>query len=283
MRVHSITVVLGLLFGLTRAASAQDLERVKALYVAAAYEEALAAMPPAASRAVRTDLEQYRALCFLALGRETEAVGAIERVVRVDPMYLPPPSDTSPRMRGIFAEVRARLVPDLARQAYLEAKGRLDAQQPAAAQAGFKRTRDLIDSLAPEDRQSLADLRMLAEGFLSLTAAANPPAPIPAVGVLASDAAAAPAGFVPPVAVREQLPVWSPPDSAAMRTEYVGVLLVTIAEDGTVSSASMLKPTHPAYDAAATRAARGWAYKPATRAGRPVPSQKHIQIRLVPR
>lgn len=272
-------MLIVLLLGFPTTAAAQDIERVKTLYIAAAYEEALAAMPAEPAGRARTDLEQYRALCLLALGREDEAVAAIERLVKDNPTYLPSESDMSPRMQAMFAEVRAKLVPDVARKVYADAKDAFDAKQADTAQAGFRRTLTVIDSLPESDREKLADLRMLAEGFLDLTNAkpVAPAKPEP-------PAAEKPAGdYVGPVPIREQLPIWTPPDSAAMQMEYVGLLHIVISEEGRVVAATILKTTHPLYDAAVMRAAKEWTYKPATRGGRPISSQKNIQIRLVPR
>ena len=156
-------------------ASAIDIDRVRALYGAAAYEEALAAMPAVNGESVGTDLEQYRALCLLALGREKEAVATVERLVRDNPMYVPSASDTSPRMQSIFTGARSKLVPQIAKQAYAEAKGAYEAKNRDAAHAAFKRTIELIESLPDAEKTLLADLRLLAGEFLTLSA--PPPAP----------------------------------------------------------------------------------------------------------
>lgn len=264
------------------ATEASNLERIRALYAAASYEEALAAMPAEMNGDATTEVEQYRALCLLALGRETDAVAAIERLVKSHPTYLPPASDTSPRMRAMFADARSKLVPGVARQVYADAKKAFDSRDADAAQAGFKRTIELIDSLPESNRASLADLRLLASGFLDLSVA-RPAAELEPPPV--NNIAEKPAGseYVPPIAVREQLPVWTPPDSRAMATEYAGLLRIVIGEDGRVRTAAMVESAHPLYDAAAVRAAKTWIYKPATRGGQPVVSQKDIQVRLLPR
>ena len=258
-----------------------DIERVRTLYVAAAYEEALAAMPATATGVVRRDLEQYRALCLLALGREPEAVAAIERIVQDNPTYLPAESDTSPRMRSMFADVRARRVPEIAREIYSEAKKLFEAKDVNSALSGFRRTIEVIDSLPESDREGLRDLRLLVSGFSDLlaarpAAASEPPAPVPAIPEPAAE-------YLGPVTIREQLPSWVPPDAAARVREYVGLLRIEIGENGQVRNAVMIDATHPLYDAAAVRAAKSWTYKPATRGGKPVVAQKDIQVRLVPR
>jgi TonB family protein len=85
------------------------------------------------------------------------------------------------------------------------------------------------------------------------------------------------------VAVEERLPAWNPPDVPTARTEYVGVVRIDIGADGRVSNATIVEPSHPAYDVMVLQAAKRWVYKPATRGGTPVASQKDIRIRLVPR
>ncbi|HJR59570.1 MAG TPA: TonB family protein [Vicinamibacterales bacterium] len=270
---------------ITAPAAAQNIDRVRELYVAAAYEEALAAMPTVASEPARTDVEQYRALCLLALGREAEAVEAVERLVRDHPTYLPPEGETSPRMQAIFAAARAKLVPDIARQTYVDGKAAYEARDHDVARTTFQRTLDLMDSLPDTARTGLADLRLLAAEFLELSTLRP---------VVAADAAPPPVAnrevpepaaleYAAPVAIQEAMPRWIPPDRTAMRTEYVGMLRVHIGRDGRVQSATILKSSHPVYDSAVLRAAPGWTYRPATRGGQPVVAQKDVQIRLVPR
>ena len=263
-------------------ATVVDIDRVRALYGSAAYEEALAAMPPQTGVA-RADLEQYRALCLLALGREREAVATVERLVRDNPMYLPQAADISPRMQAIFASARSKLVPDVAKAAYVEARAAYESKNNDAAHVSFKRTIELVDSLPDPAKATLADLRLLAGEFLKLS---SPPA-TPAPAAAAADAPERPVStnaeaFVGPTVVREQLPAWKPPDSVARRREYLGLLRIAIGPDGKVTSATIVKGSHPAYDLAAVTAAKQWLYNPATRGGQPVASLKEIQIRLVP-
>jgi len=287
------------LVALSATAAAQSIDRVRELYVAAAYEEALAAMPIVAGEPARTDLEQYRALCLLALGREEEAAAAVERLVRDNPTFLPPPSDTSPRMQSIFTSARSKVLPGMARQAYRDAKAAYEAKDRDVARRGFQRALDLVDSLPDAAKTGLADLHLLAAEFLELSALRSSApavtaadAPLPARTPADSNTATGSelerpdvtgGEYVGPVAVREVMPRWIPPDTAAMRTEYVGAVRVLIGADGRVQSASIIKSSHPAYDIAIVRAATRWTYKPATRGGQPVVAQKDIEVRLVPR
>ena len=256
------------------------IDSVRSLYAAAAYEDALAAMPAVSEEPVKTDFELYRALCLLALGREQESAAAVERLVRSAPSFVPPTGDVSPRMQALLTSIRARLVPDFAREAYAEAKVAYEANDHPKARASFQRAAELIDSLPADKRQGLEDLRLLAGEFLKLSRAVSVrPEPVAPSAAPVTEVVA----YVAPIPIREKLPSWIPADSRQARTEYVGLLRLDIDEDGRVRSASILKTSHPAYDAAALQAARGWTYKPATRAGVPIASQRDIQIRLAPR
>ena len=265
-------------------AAAQDIDRVRALYVAAAYEDALAAMPSEASFTVGTEIEQYRALCLLALGREDDARATIERLVKAHPTFVPPAADVSPSMRALFTSVRAGLMPGIAKQVYIDAKAAYESKDHDLARAGFQRTLDLINSVPEEERAALADLRLLAAEFHELSAprAAAPVEP-PAPAAKPATEATAAAPFVPAVVVSQELPAWSPPDAVSRSTEYTGLLRVHIGADGRVTSVAVVEASHPLYDAAVMRAAKSWAYRPATKGGKPVASEHDIEIRLRPR
>ena len=142
-------------------------DKVRTLYGAAVYEEALAAIPTAVDESVRTDLERYCALCLLALGREKEAVSTVERLVQDNPMFVPAAADTSPRMQAIFARARSKLIPDIAKRTYAEAKVAYESKDRDGAHAAFGRTIGLIDSLPEAERTVVSDLRLLASEFLA--------------------------------------------------------------------------------------------------------------------
>jgi TonB family protein len=277
-------LAMALVAYLAAPAAAQDLDRVRALYVAAAYEDALAAMPSEASFTVGAEIEQYRALCLLALGREDDARATIERLVKAHPTFVPSAVEVSPSMRALFTSVRSGLMPGIAKQVYIDAKAAYESKNRDVARAGFQRTLDLIASLPEEDRAALADLRLLAGEFHELSAP-RPAAPVePSVPAAKSPGeAAAPAPFVPAVVVSQELPAWSPPDAVSRSNEYTGLLRVHIGADGGVTSVAVVEASHPAYDAAVLRAAKSWAYRPATRGGKPVASEHDIEIRLRPR
>ena len=123
---------------------------------------------------------------------------------------------------------------------------------------------------------------MLAGEFLTLSA--PPPAPPPAPTISnPSNGSGKSEEFAGPVAVREQLPAWVPPNTLAARTEYSGLIRIQIGADGRVTTTEIVRGSHPAYDNAAVTAAKRWLYRPATRGGQPVPSSKEIQIKLIPK
>jgi len=268
----------------------QDLlDRVKSLYAAAAYEDALAAMPADAApdgSAPAGEIDQYRALCLIALNRSNEAVAAIERVIIRNPLFVPSPAETSPRLQTMYTEARSRLLPDLVKRTYADGKAALQAHDHGAAQTAFRRALELIASAPEAQKAALDDLRVLALEFSQLADARSEPASgTPAVAGGAPLNPAPPAvapPWVAPVVIQQRLPAWSPPDAVARRTEYRGQIRITIESDGRVVTASVVRPTHPHYDAAVLRAARQWLYVPATLGGVAVRAEKDIAVHLRP-
>ena len=119
-----VLVVAALAVG---SAAAQDsLPSARDLYASAAYEEALAALNRLRASGVTAEdgsaVEQYRALCLLALGRPAEAQDAIAAMVTASPWYVPAETDASPRVRSAFSDVRRRVLPTIAQQTYADAK-----------------------------------------------------------------------------------------------------------------------------------------------------------------
>lgn len=267
----------------------QDLlDRVKLLYAAAAYEDALAAMPAGAASDTELSagaIDQYRALCLVALNRPEEAMAAIERVITRDPLFVPLASETSPRLQSMYADARGRLIPDLAKRTYADAKSALQANNPEAARTAFRRTVQLIDSAPEKQKAALDDLRVLALEFSELTAGRSAPGTaVPGSSAVPTGAAPAIAALpqIEAVAINQTLPPWLPPDLLARRTEYKGLIRITIGTDGRVETASVVRPTHPQYDALALRAARHWRYAPATRGGVAVRTERDVEVHLRP-
>ena len=274
-------------------ATAQDLSAARDLYAAAAYEDALivlnrirAAGVPAAETPM---VEQYRAFCLLALGRDADAESAIAAIVAANPAWQPSGEDVSPRLQTAFREVRQRVLPDIIQQTYSQAKDAYDRKAYVQAEVGFKRVLEVLadaDVAAAASQPPLSDLRVLAAGFHDLAAAAAAPPPPPPPPPPAPEPEPEPEpgpppiyspadpNVVPPTTVRQTLP----PFPTTLQVVGQGILEVVIDESGAVESAEMRAPLHPTYDRIALKAAKDWAYHPATLHGRPVKYRKAIQI-----
>lgn len=271
----------------------ETIDAARQLYVTANYEEALGVLSrlesPSNPPADRLAIDQYRAFCFLALGRTVEAERAIEAVLSADPLYRPADADASPRLRSAFASVRQRILPALVQREYAHAKAAFDRQEFATAAIEFERVLRGLDDSALADgagNPQFADLRTLAAGFrdLSVRAATPPPepraAPEPVVApkVLKEVYAAGETGVSPPQIVRQSLPPF--PRDLVLRKG--GVLEVLINQAGTVESVIMRSSMNPRYDAIVLNAAKGWKYEPATVDGTPVKFRKLINISVKP-
>lgn len=287
MKTLSFLLVISTASLATPAAAQDALEEAKAHYAAAAYEEALStltrveALPPvsAASPASRVELEQYRAFCFIALGKMAEAERAVASLVATDPKYVPSTNVASPKILQIVSEMRRKELPGVARRLFDDGRAAFKEKQFARAQQSFDLLLELLDDTAMKGRPETEDLRVLAEGFAALTdaSAAPPPKPEPAPAAVPTRTEIL---VVPPVAVQQTLPDWSPPDNVAASRDYVGSLKVIIGADGKVKTATIERATYPTYDARLLLAARDWVYKPALRNGEPVESEKLIAIQL---
>ena len=280
---------------ITSAVAAQtDLAEAKTQYEEAAYEEALTTLTKASvsTTADRVQLEQYRALCLIALGRLAEAERAVAAMVEADPTYVPPSTVASPRVLSMVADIRRKELPAVSRRVLDAGRAAFEAKNTAQAQRQFDLLLTLLDDPVMEARPEREDLRALAKGYTTLLVAAPaaaPPRPsAPATpaekpGVSQSTPAApSGGGFTPAVVIQETLPVWMPPNPAVARNEYTGAVKVRIGIDGRVKAVTIDQPSHPAYDANLTRVARTWLYKPASQNGTPVESERVIAVRLRP-
>lgn len=293
MRTLFIAVVLLSAPGLSAGASAQnDLGEAKAKYEEAAYEDALTTLTKASAStpADRVQLEQYRALCLIALGRIPEAEQAVAALVDADPTYVPPSSVASPRVLSMIADIRRKELPGVARRVLDSGRAAFEAKDIPRAQRQFDLLLKLLDDPAMEDRPEREDLLAVARGFSTLLVAAPPPRPPaapdterPAAPAATPTPAPAPVStFVPAAVIQETLPVWTPPNRSVARNEYNGAVKVQIGTDGRVKAATIDRPTHPAYDAALLNTARTWLYKPAMQNGTPIESERVIAVRLRP-
>lgn len=291
--MRRITATLALTLALAAPAAAQTdsnpLSAARDLYASARYDEALAvlnAMRPAESTD-RKSVEQYRSLCLLALGRGTEAEGAIAAVVTADPLYQPSEADASPRVRAAFTEVRQRLLPELVASRYADAKASFDRKDYASAEQQFRHVLLLLDD--PQMNGRMGDLRVLVSGFLDLSARAAAPPPDPRPASAPTPAPAVSARVVPgrvyqaedegvtvAVPIKQEVPRVPNPITAQARDR--GLLELVVDENGRVVSVMVRMSVHPLYDAQLVAAARDWKYLPATVGGQPVKFRKMVQI-----
>jgi TonB family protein len=226
------------------------------------------------------EVQQYRAFCLIALGRADEAQRAIEDVVVANPGYVPAAMEVSPRVQEVFNRTRRQLLPEIARQRYVDAKRALDRKDREVAEKGFGALIELIDSADSDLRASLDELRFLAAGFLDLSVAMRPSAPAPAEPPLAVPLTGV--QVAPAVAVRQDMPRWAPADSAA-RQSFTGAIRVVISAAGKVDAVSVIRPSHPSYDRQLLQSALSWEYLPARRDGVAVPSEQVVEVQLKPK
>ena len=264
----------------TALAQTNSLGAARELYVAAAYEDALAALNglrASAGREEKSVVEQYRAFCLLALGRVTEADSAIEEAVAAAPFTQPSETDVSPRVRSTFREVRRRILPAIIERQYTEARAAFDRKDGSAAD----RFTQVLKMIADADLQSIANeprlsqLRAVATDFLVLsTPKASPP--------LQSRAAQPPAEkpLMAPPAPRDTAHIYGvedvevlPPDAvrqsfAAMGDVFSprpGAVEIVIDETGAVIAAITKVSVNAVYDRLAVATAKTWRYRPAVR------------------
>ena len=198
----------------------------------------------------------------------------------------------SPRLTALFSEVRRRVLPATARDRYVSAKAAFDNKNFKSAAAGFKELLSIVrDPDASGEADDFADMRQLAEGFLTLAtnalAAVAPPAPAPSpapapiVPVRPTIFTADDGDVVPPADIEKRLPSWRPPAGQFARTTFKGLLEIVIDEEGRVEAATP-RPVWATYDAELLKAASTWRFRPATRGGVPVKYRKLLEIVLRP-
>jgi len=170
LRLTAVAGLLLLVFALP--SHAADLRAAKALYASASFDEALAELRAvenaADGTATREEIEQYRALCYIALDKNDDARQALERLVNIKPSYTMSATDVSPKLVAMFREVRQRELPVIVKDLYARGKVSIDAKRYTAAQAEFAQMLALIDDRDVFDRGTMSDMKTLAQGFIKL-------------------------------------------------------------------------------------------------------------------
>ena len=179
-KVAAIVVALTLIGAIPLRALDASLDAAITLYMSASYEEALVELARVAPGADLDQADKYRALCLLGLNRPQEAQAAIERLVMRRPLLKVDEKD-SPKLVLMYREAQARLLPGAAKALYTTAKEHFEHGEIAASAEEFRQVLAVIAEVGEAGRTSLADLKMLAEGFSNLAdrqlAAVRSPAP----------------------------------------------------------------------------------------------------------
>jgi TonB family protein len=306
--------LLAIVLAAASPAAAQDpLSAAKDLYASAAYEDALSALAriKEGDPSLEQQVDQYRAFSLFALGRTAEAEAVVEAVIRRDPLVAPDTRDASPRISAMFAQVRKRLLPDLIRDGYRNARATMDKGDLPGAVPQLTQVRKMLEEAKSSgvSTDALADLGVLVNGFLDLAksvadksaaeaaaakaaAAATPPPP-PAAAPSAASIAETIVNRPPPifssldsdvkapVVLRQQLPT-IPYSVAKSMSEgkTSGILEVTINEKGRVEGVLMRESVNPVFDAVVLSAAKDWQYRPATKGGQPVKYLKRVGVSI---
>ena len=270
--------VVGVLFVAAGAAAQEPLTKAKALYDAAAYEDALTILTPVEV----PEAQQYKALCLLALGRSQDAAGAVERLVSAQPTFEPSAADVPPRFVALVSDAKRKLLPTLARRTFNEARDQYKNGSKEEALRRFDLVLTLTSDASFKQSADAEDLRTLASGFIELakaSAPAPPPAPAPAAPKAPERARAPdPPEIVQPVVVKQFIPP-VPPEVGNQGGPLLS-LRITIGVNGKVTEATVQQSAHPLYDRLVVQASRDWIYQPAMLNGRAVTSEKVVTVQL---
>jgi hypothetical protein len=308
-----------------RAAAGEALVQAKQLYESASYEQALDVLDrlEPADTSTMQDLQsarRYRVLCLVALDRNADAERVLEELIRAEPT-TPVTGDLSPRVEALVQRVRQRVARAVVKENYEQGRNAYDRRQYAEAADRLSTVIRMVDdpTLGLKADPSLADLRVLADGFLTLAQASIPaaasavrpaasakstpspdspgarrPLPAPAAAPSPSDSSAAAgavasgrqqvsttaSGFVLPKAIARPIPRFDRA-SAGYTTRREGELEIEIGADGSVLSAEVKVATNPTYDALLVATVKqSWKYEPATRLGVPVPYRLRVKFVL---
>jgi tetratricopeptide (TPR) repeat protein len=270
-------------------AESPELGSAKELYAQASYEDALVQLNRINDAEVANQVDQYRAACLLALGRDREAQASLERLVVRAPLYVVKLDDASPKLVTLFQQVRERTLPAAAKELYTKARANFDGKHFTEAHAQFEEMLAVLKETAGADSDpGMADLKQLGEGFLKLadiqlTPAAPvqpPPEPArPAAAIVAAFYTPDDADVVPPAEIAREMPPWNPAIYHD-KMVFTGKLQLDIDERGFVERAILVEAIAPSYDSRLLAATRTWRFQPATKDGVAVKYRKTVAIAL---
>ncbi len=297
----ALACVLAGWMGVARGVAAADtLAQAKELYASAAYDEALAVLDRLQSASPGTEtasIAEYRVFCLLALDRRDEAQKDIEDILHTNPAYMPSGDQASPRIQGVFRDVRRQSLPKIVMERYAVAKASFERKDPKAGPQ-FDDVLVLMEDPDVQGTPALNDLKTVVTAFRDLTKAmattqapptmrapASQIAPPAAVGPEPSESlrifTSADQDVAPPFPQSQRIPPWMP-DRAIAGQDFHGTLELLIDETGAVASATMRASAHPTYNRLLLRAARDWKFTPARHDGKPVRYLKIVEVHLKP-
>jgi tetratricopeptide (TPR) repeat protein len=187
-----VGLIAAALIGTASLAVAGDrLAEALRLYDDAMYTRALEVLDALAVEQPSAAVQQYRALCFIALGRSDAAERAMSDIVAADPFFVLDDEAASPRVAAQFAAVRRRLLPPIIRRGFADATARYREGAMARARAQFDQVLKLLDDPALQNDQALSDLALVASAFVELTRVQTPPPAIAPVTIRIDDQTAA--------------------------------------------------------------------------------------------
>jgi TonB family protein len=203
--------------------------------------------------------------------------------------------DAAPRIAAMFASVQRRVLPQLIKDEYRVARTAAVEKAPEA-ESRLRHVRQLLDTAERIDAwdETLADVRLIVDGFLELAhtaeprnaageataAAAAPEPPSPPAPLVASSTDA---GVVAPIAVFQPQPNIPPAVLNLVRQLHgTSKIDLLINEEGTVEEVTVKQPVSPAYDKLIVAAARKWRYKPALKDGVPIKFVSTVVINASP-
>lgn len=272
-----------------------ELAAARALYASAAYEKALERLARAGQGAGLIDeVDTYRALCLLALDRTSESERVLEGILMRNPRYVLDEDTVSPRLVDVFRGVRARVLPDAARNLYSAARASFDDKKYDVAVVQLRELQALISPAnVPGSAVGLTDLRVLCDGFLKLAESLRGSvAPAPA-SVPPAAGATLPSSpdtvysilnrdVVAPVEITRPIPSLKTPPGMPQGL-YQGLVEVVINAEGRVESAVIRKSIAANYDADLVEATALWRFQPATRNGTAVKYRRAYEVILYSR
>jgi hypothetical protein len=208
------------------------LVKAKALYAEASYDEALTALKGNEA----AEAYQYRALCFIALGKTQDAERAIESLINVAPSFSVSDADLSPRLVNLFTQTRRRVMPGVVKRLFTEARADFQAHNLASARDKFEKVLTLTHDPAMADAPDAVDLQLLVGSYIDIVKSSTPaPAPVLASNTIRTGAFSAPAvAPMPVVAPPSPAPAVMPAATPAVSTAAAAPL----ATPNTASSAA---------------------------------------------